>query len=145
MFKRLLVPLDGTDLSTRAIQASVTLARQLGATLTGFVVEPPVPLPSHGAGPQPAGASVEELRNDEHAQRLLRRLRKQASAAGVACDGHHRHAPDIGSAIVQAAREYGCDLIVMTTHGRGLLGRLLLGSQTRAVLARSAVPVLVLR
>jgi nucleotide-binding universal stress UspA family protein len=146
MFKRLLVPLDGAELASRSIDAGIALARSLGAAITGFVAEPPVPLPSRAAHAtaQAAGASVEELRTAEHAQRLLDRFAKRAQAAGVPFDGHFRHTHDIADSIVQAASDYRCDLILMVTHDRGMLGRLLAGSNTRAVLSRSRLPVLVM-
>jgi nucleotide-binding universal stress UspA family protein len=146
MFKRLLVPLDGAELAARSIDAGIALARTLGAAVTGFVAEPPVPLPSRAvhATAQAAGSSVEELRAAEHAQHVLDRFAKRAQAAGVAFAGYFRHTDDIAGAIVQAAGDHGCDVILMTTHDRGVLGRLLAGSITRSVLARSRLPVLVM-
>jgi nucleotide-binding universal stress UspA family protein len=136
--KRLLVPIDGAELTPRAADSSISLASQLGAEIAGFIVEPPMPLPSAG------GNSVEQLRAEESAQRLLRRFEEQARRAGVPFEGHYRHAPDVAEAIVQAAQEYRCDMIVMVTHGRGALGRLVFGSHTQQVLARTSTPVLVM-
>ena len=146
MINRMLVPLDGGDLAPRTIEASIALAKQLGATIVGFVAEPPVPLPSPGvhATPQGAVASVEELRSDEHAQSLLERFKAQAGLAGVPFEGHYLHAREIDAAIVEAAQEHRCDLIVMVTHGRGAVSRFLQGSHTQKVLSRSLLPVLVM-
>lgn len=146
MFKRLLVPLDGAELTPRAIDTSIELASQLGAAIVGFIAEPPVPLPSSGVHPQPHAptASVDELLAEERAQRLLRRFDEAARRAGIVFDGHFQHTPDIASAIVHAAEQYHCDMIVMLTHGRGAVGRLVFGSHTQQVLARSTMPVLVL-
>jgi nucleotide-binding universal stress UspA family protein len=137
-FTRLLVPVDGAELMPRAVQASIDLARQLGVSIVGFIAEAPVPLP---AG---ATASVEQLRSEERAQRVLRGFEERARAAGIAFEGHYHHATDIAGAIVQAASEHGCDMIVMVTHGRGTVGRLLFGSHTQQVLGRSTIPVLVM-
>lgn len=137
-FKRLLVPIDGGELMPRAIDASVAFAAQLGASIAGFIAQAPVPLPTGQT------VSVNESRADETAQRLLHRFDEQAQRAGVAFDGHYRHTPDIAAAIVQAAQEYQCDMIVMVTHGRGSVGRLVFGSHTQQVLARSTIPVLVM-
>lgn len=150
MFKHVLVPLDGAELTPRAIDAGVALARQLGAAVTGFVAEAPLPLPSLGAystaqGPAAtATPSVEELRGDEHAQRLLQGFRAAAERAGVAFDGHYQHTGDIDGAIVRAAEQHGSDLILMVTHGRGAVGRAIFGSHTPQVVARSPLPVLVM-
>ena len=146
MIKRLLVPLDGGDLAPRAIEAGIALAKQLGASIVAFVVEPPVPLPSPGVQVKPLGAlpSVEELRTDEHARRLLDRFGDQAGLAGVPFEGHYLHTGEIDLAIVEAAQQHRCDLIVMVTHGRGAVSRLLTASHTHKVLARSQLPVLVM-
>lgn len=146
MFQRLLVPVDGAELSARAIDQSIELARQLGAAITGFVAEPLAPLPSEGVNAIAVGktVSVEEQRGAEHARVLLRRFEKQARQRGVPFDGQYSQAQDIGKAIIAAAERHHCDMIVMVTHGRGVVGRLLLGSHTNAVLAHSPVPVLVL-
>ncbi len=137
-FKRLLVPIDGAELTPRAIEASVALAAQLGASITGFLAQAPVPLPTSMA------ISVEEARAEERARRLLSSFEEQAQRAGVAFDGHSRHTPDVAEAIVQAAQDHRCDMIVMVSHGRGAVGRLVFGSHTQQVLARSTIPVLVM-
>ncbi|MEQ1805367.1 MAG: universal stress protein [Burkholderiaceae bacterium] len=139
MFKRLLVPIDGAELTARAIDASVALAVQLGASIVGFIAQAPVPLPTSSST-----ISVEEARAEERAQRLLQRFEAQAQRAGVGFEGHALHATDIAGAIVHAAQEYACDMIVMVTHGRGTVGRLVFGSHTQQVLARSTMPVLVM-
>lgn len=145
MFQRLLVPLGDGELGARAIEVGVALARSLGAAITGFVAEPIVPRPSamETLGAPEATASVEELRTDEHAQGALERFEEAAQRAGVAFASDYRHTQDIAGSIVEAAQRHGCDLIVMVTHHRGVLGRLVSGSHTRRVLARSALPVLV--
>ncbi len=137
-FKRLLVPLDGAELTPRAADASIALASQLGAEIAGFIVQALLPLPSGD------GSSVEQMRAEESAQRLLRRFEEQARLAAVPFEGHYRQAPDVAQAIVQAALEYRCDMIVMVTHGRGTFGRLVFGSHTQQVLARTGTPVLVM-
>jgi nucleotide-binding universal stress UspA family protein len=137
-FRRLLVPIDGAELTPRAIDASVALAAQLGAAIVGFIAQAPVPLPTSTA------VSVEEARAEERARRLMQSFAERAARAGVAFDGQHHHAPDVAAAIVHAAQAHACDLIVMLTHGRGTVGRLVFGSHTQQVLARSTIPVLVM-
>ena len=97
MFKHLLVPIDGSDLTDRAMTASLEFARQFGASVTGFVAEP-------------------------HASSLLERFAGLAKEAGVPFTGHHAQVPRVDKAIVAAAESQGCDMIVMVTHGRGALG-----------------------
>jgi nucleotide-binding universal stress UspA family protein len=146
MYQRLLVPVDGSDLSDRAISASIDLARQLGAAITGFVAEPMLDLPDH---PASASALLREAEAHDaitaaHARKVLDRFAQQAEAAGVAFEGHYAQVPRIDKAILDAAESRGCDLIVMVTHGRGAFGEFLYGSQTKAVLSGSRLPLLVL-
>ena len=146
MFKHILVPMDGTELSERAIQASVDLALQLGAAITAYVAEP---LPPVRKGPRPRAWVIDETLEHEamtsaHALELLSRFEACALAAGVEFKGVRDQVPRIGHAIVDAAEACGCDMIVMVTHGRGAFGEFLFGSQTKAVLAGSKLPLLVL-
>lgn len=143
MYKRILVPVDGSALTEQAVRSSVDLARQLGATLVGFVAEP---LP---VTPRTASAIEQELAEHDamteaHALPVLRRFEAAARDAGVPFEGHYDRVPRIDRAIVAAAESHGCDLIVMATHGRGAFGEFLFGSQTKAVLAGTRLPLLVL-
>lgn len=146
MYKRILVPVDGSGLTDRAIGESVDLARQLGATLVGFIAEPLPPLPT-------TVRAVELLEQDwaeheahasAHATPVLERFAQAARAAGVPFEGYLDQVARIDRAIVAAAESHGCDLIVMATHGRGPFGEFLFGSQTKAVLAGTRLPLLVL-
>jgi nucleotide-binding universal stress UspA family protein len=146
MYRRILVPVDGSELSDRAIQASIDLAKQLGAAITGFVAEPVMPEPT-AARPRSwleSEAREHEAVTEDHAQNVLRRFETSAREAGVPFDGYFDHSPRIDKAIIDAAEARGCDLIVMVTHGRGAFGEFLFGSQTKAVLSGSKLPLLVL-
>jgi nucleotide-binding universal stress UspA family protein len=91
-------------------------------------------------------ADEHQLRTEAHAHGSAEALRNTgAGEKGVAFVGHFRTTDAVDDAIVNAAVEYGCDLIVMVTHGRGVFGELLFGSHTKNVLARSKLPLLVLR
>ena len=146
MYKHLLVPVDGTDLTERAIHASLDLARQLGASVTGFVAEPMAPLP--GSGRTSAAMRDDTLEHDAmttaHAKEVLAHFESEAKKAGVPFVGRHAQVPRVDRAIIAAAESQGCDMIVMVTHGRGAFGEFLFGSQTKAVLAGSNLPLLVL-
>ncbi len=146
MFKRLLVPVDGSALSDRAMQASLELARQLGAAVLGFVAEPLQPLREEA---RPRALWEQHAREHDamttaHAREVLATFAALAQAAGVPFEGFHDHVPRIDRAIIEAAESRGCDLIVMVTHGRGAFGEFLFGSHTKAVLAGSMLPLLVL-
>lgn len=146
MYRQLFVPVDGSTLSDRAMQAALDLAKQLGAAVTGFVVEPEIPMPSMGA---PLAAYEEAtarhiVKTDTHAREILTRFEAKAAEAGVAFTGLHARTDAVDRAIADEAERAGADMIVMMTHGRGAFGELLFGSHTKSVLAKSALPLLVL-
>jgi nucleotide-binding universal stress UspA family protein len=146
MYRNLFVPVDGSTLSLRAMAASIALAKQLGAAITGFVVEPDAPLPTVST-PLPAYTQATEQhieRTDGHARNVLSRFEVMAAEAGVAFSGLHARTDGVDRAIIEQAEASGCDMIVMLTHGRGTFGELLFGSHTKNVLAKSKLPLLVL-
>ena len=146
MYRNLFVPVDGSANGERAMQAAIDLARQLGAAITGFVVEPDAPLPTVGTQ-LPAYEQATERhieRTDTHARSVLTRFELKAAEAGVGFTGLHARTDGVDRAIIEQAETSGCDMIVMLTHGRGALGELIFGSHTKNVLARSKLPLLVL-
>ena len=94
-----------------------------------------------------AGELVNEYRAGarEQADACLAAAAALAGRHGVTAQVLHVEDRAPAEAIIDTAREHGCDLVVMASHGRSGLGRLLLGSQTQAVVGRSSVPVLVVR
>ncbi|MDH4391476.1 MAG: universal stress protein [Aquabacterium sp.] len=146
MYRNLFVPVDGSALSERAMAASIALTRQLGAAITGFVVEPDAPMPTVGTQLPAYGAQTEKhiTRTDTHARKVLSQFEVMAAEAGVAFSGRHARTDGVDRAIIAQAEDSGCDMIVMMTHGRGALGELIFGSHTKNVLARSKLPLLVL-
>lgn len=146
MFTHLLVPVDGTELSERAAQSSLDLARKLGARVTGFVAEPMPPLPTMSANVTAYQRDTEahQARTEAHAREVLQRFAAKAAEVGVPFDGKFQRTDSVDDAIVKAAAEFDCDLIVMVTHGRGAFGELLFGSHTKNVISRCKVPLLVL-
>lgn len=147
MFKKLLVPVDGSVVSERAIGQAVDLAAQLGAGITGFVVEAMPSLPTMGTHLPSYQREVQshEAKTEAHARQVLARFGEVARAAGVAFDGQFDRNDDVAGAIAGAAKRHGCDMIVMATHGRGAFGEMLFGSQTKRVLSLTTCPLLVLR
>jgi len=144
MYRRILVPIDGGELSDRAIHASIELALQLGAAITGFVVGP---VPSvFGRSHQPVDEEdADQLTTTTSGHQALAKFESLALAAGVTYEGYYHEGPRVDRAIIEVAESHGCDLIVMVTHGRGAFGEFLYGSQTKAVLAGSRLPLLILK
>jgi nucleotide-binding universal stress UspA family protein len=147
MFKRIFVPTDGSALSRRAVKRAVQLAKEQNASVVGFHVAPPW-LP----GIYEDTVAVATITEKQHAEamkkvssRYLAVVQKAAAAAGVPCKTDYalHDAPYL--ALISAARSNRCDLIVMASHGRRGLSRLLLGSETSKVLAHTTIPVLVQR
>lgn len=146
MYKRLLVPVDGSDLSVRAMSESLELAAQLGAAVTGLVVEalPPIPSTVVPLSHYEQEVAAHEAKTDAHAHQVLERFARLAAERKVAFEPHVDREDDVAGAIARAAEAKDADLIVMVTHGRGAFGELLFGSQTKSVMARTKLPLLVL-
>lgn len=144
MFKKILVATDGSDLSRRAVDTAVGLARSLGASLVGVTAVDAYPYSGVGQI-EPAAYSEFQARAAAEAADRLAALESAARAAGVACECLSRDGAPPWRAILDAAAETGCDAIVMASHGRRGVGALLLGSETQHVLARSTLPVIVVR
>jgi nucleotide-binding universal stress UspA family protein len=146
VIKTLLVPLDGTDLSERAMTQSIALAQQLGAAIVGFIAEPDMPLPNMATNPMhyQREAAAHVVATDTHAHALLSVFGERAQAAGVTFSARHLITDSIDSAIAGVADELDSPMIVMVTHGRGAFAGLLFGSHTKRVMERTRVPLLVL-
>jgi len=147
MFKNILVPTDGSAPSRKAIRRAVQLAREQKARITGFYVGPAWRLPV-----QAEFVPVEVLSPKEHdiavkkaGNRILGAVKNAAAAARVRCRCSYEMSDHPYAEIVKAAKRNRCDLIVIASHGRRGISKLLLGSETSKVLAHSTVPVLVCR
>jgi nucleotide-binding universal stress UspA family protein len=146
MFNHLLVPVDGSDLSDKAMSSGLALAQRLGARVTGFIVEPFAPPPA-SIGEGYVYGRITKAHDDTvraHADEVLGRFERLAAEAGVAFQRVSVQASNVEDAIVDAARDHQCDLVVMVTHGRGVFGELLWGSHTKNLMSRTKLPVLVL-
>jgi nucleotide-binding universal stress UspA family protein len=147
MFKHILIPTDGSPVAAKAIQAGVALAKEMGASVTGYYAIEPPPTHIYGEGYLADRKLVDELarRSRDIAQRSVDEVSDAAKAAGVPCDTVVDKATLPYKGIVQAAEEKKCDAVFMASHGhRGITG-LLLGSVTQQVLTHSKIPVLVFR
>ena len=147
MYKHLFVPVDGSELSHRAMDGSIELAVQLGARITGFVVEPDLPLSTNTQHGDEFINRIKdhESKNETHATALLGQFETRAKAKGVQFTAHHVTSYTVDKTIVEEAEKAGADMIVMVTHGRSRVGKFVFGSHTKNVIIESRLPVLVLR
>jgi nucleotide-binding universal stress UspA family protein len=147
MYHNILVPTDGSAPSRKAIRRAVQLAKEQKARVTGFYVGPPWQLPLYGeyVPPELLSPKMHAAAVRKTAARYLGAVKKAASAAGVRCKSYYVMAERPYEEIVRAERRNRCDLIVISSHGRRGISRLLLGSETGKVLAHSKIPVLVVR
>ena len=145
MFKHVLIPTDGSELSESAIQAGVRLAKSMDARVTGFHAMPKFHV--LGYGPEMVTDTREEFAKDCKAQadRFLAAILRATKAADVPCDTVLKTTDYPYEAIIATAKERGCDLIMMASHGRRGVEAFLLGSETQKVLTHSTIPVLVFR
>lgn len=147
MYEHLLVPVDGSELSQKAMDHAIGLAKMLGASITGFTAEPPLPVlvvEQVAVAYDVTTFEDHEKRCEVHAREVLLDFAARAKAAGVPFDGQFMITDNVQQAIVDMAGKQHCDLIVMATHGRHGLDALIHGSLTKSVLAHSQVPLLIL-
>ena len=145
MFKHILVPTDGSPLSTQALEKALDLAREIGAKATLLaVIEPLQVFTVNPTGMEIAYREYEQ-RATEEATAILARGEEAAKQRGVACDSAKIISGDPAHCIVETAERHGCDVIAMASHGRSGFKALMLGSVTMKVLANSKIPVLVYR
>jgi nucleotide-binding universal stress UspA family protein len=147
LYHHLLVPSDGTQLSLRALDQALALAKALGAHLTLLHVQPPLPVPLVGMGEMLDPATVDSLTKtaERESERILQDAEAAARAAGLDIRTEVVKQDLPYRAIVEAAKRHGCDLIVMASHGRKGLSGLLIGSETQRVLLHAPISVLVVR
>ena len=147
MYERILVATDGSPLSDKAVAHAMDLAKLAGASLIALKVIPRYPR-SYLEG----GATVElseikriEAQWADQAQAVLNKIKADGKAIGVSVKTSVAKSDLIAESIITAAEKQNVDLIIMASHGRKGIKRLLLGSETQHVLTHSKVPVLVLR
>lgn len=145
MYKRILIPSDGSEASQRAILAGVDFARELGAEVVGLTVTPAFHVLSTDSEMLEDTPEQFTANSAARAGRILADVENAAREAGVPYRGEHVVDDDPYAAIVATAQRLGCDLITMASHGRRGLKGPLLGSETQKVLVHSTVPVLVHR
>lgn len=147
MYRRILVSTDGSARSNRAIKSAAKLARTCGASLTIFHAIQAYRTPYYVEGMSFAWPSETQYvqGTGRSAARLLASARRLAAKHGIAAATKQTYTDDTAMSIVAAAGKARADLIVMASHGRKGIGRLLLGSETQKVLTSTKLPVLVVR
>jgi nucleotide-binding universal stress UspA family protein len=145
MFKHILIPTDGSDLSRKAILYAVQLAKESGAKVTGLTVTEPYQAAGMDTVFVPVDLGDYEEQSRVLSEKAVEQVKMAAQAAGVPCETIREVHDQPYRAIIDAALALGCDLIVMASHGRRGISALLLGSETAKVLTHSTIPVLVYR
>jgi len=147
MYKRILVATDGSTLSKKAVRSAIDLAATMGAELVPLYVVPRYPVSYFEGGitisPQDV-ARIEKQWADK-GQAVVDAVKAMAQDEGVKAKAVIARSDLVAESIISAVKKYKCDLVVMASHGRKGIKRVLLGSETQHVLTHSSVPVLVLR
>jgi len=145
MYKRILVPIDGSDTAERGLAEAIALARELKATIRLLNLTSDFVLMVEMS----SAIDYEKFRDglNQFGQRLLAKASEQANAQGVPTETslHDLGGGRVADAIVEEARKSRCDLIVIGTHGRRGVSRAMLGSDAENVVRHSPVPVLLVR
>jgi nucleotide-binding universal stress UspA family protein len=146
MYKHILIATDGSELAGKAVATGLELAKALGARATALTATDPWTAFPVAESPTALQFPVEEYQEwaEQNAQRILSGVRQKAETFGVACATVHVTTYP-ADAIIETAKNSGCDLIVMASHGRRGMARALLGSQAARVLSLSTIPVLICR
>jgi nucleotide-binding universal stress UspA family protein len=145
MFRHILVPTDGSRLSEVAVRKAIEIAKESDAKLTAIHVGTPFHVMTIDRGALTDTRDEYERYIKEKGREILTAAEKAAEQNGVRCAGRFEVNEQPYEAIINAAEENGCDLILMASHGRRGVKGLLLGSETQKVLTHSSVPVLVYR
>lgn len=145
MYKNILIPTDGSALSGTAIQDGIAMAKEMGAKVTVLTTWAPFHTFSFDTAMLEDTLPQYNQQMKEKAVKTLAAAANAAKAAGIACDTVQLEHEHPYQAIIDTAKQKGCDLVVMASHGRRGVSALVLGSETVKVLTHSKVPVLVHR
>jgi nucleotide-binding universal stress UspA family protein len=145
MYKHILIPTDGSELSEKALKQGVALAKSISAKVTAITVSQT--FHTFSVDPVIVTDTPKQYQGDcdARAEKYLSIAKNAAKAASVPYEGMHVMHDHPHEAIVDAAKDKGCDLIFMASHGRKGMSALVLGSETVKVLTHSKIPILVCR
>jgi nucleotide-binding universal stress UspA family protein len=148
MYRHILIATDGSALAEKAVSHGLSLAKSVGAKVTALIVEAPFgvqDMPESKVRPMSEAIARHSEHTKQHADRVLGHVADAAKAADVPCETLQLDHDQPYQAIITTAKDQGCDVIVMASHGHSGISALLLGSVTTKVLTHSTIPVLVCR
>ena len=145
MYKHILIPTDGSELSKKAVDHGIGLAKALNAKVTSVTVSEPFHIFAVEPGMLTDTPDEYEKRINALTGKYLKAAKDAATAAGVPCDVVHVEHAHPYETVIDTARKRGCDAIVMASHGRRGVSAIVLGSETVKVLTHSTIPVVVVR
>ncbi len=147
MYQRILVATDGSKLSKKAVSTAIELAQVCGAELVAIKVVPRYPQSyfEGGIALQASEMAAVEKKWADEGQSVVDAVKKAATAKAVTTKAVVVKSDVVSDALLSAAKKHNCDLIVMASHGRKGIKRLLLGSETQHVLTHASIPVLILK
>jgi nucleotide-binding universal stress UspA family protein len=146
MYRNILIATDGSALAEKAVSHGLTLAKSVGAKVTALIVEAPFnvfDVPESRIRQMSEAFTQHADHTKQHAAKVLNHVADAAKAAGVPCETVQLEHGSPYQAIITTAKDKGCDIIVMASHGRSGITAVLLGSVTNKVLTHTNIPVLV--
>jgi nucleotide-binding universal stress UspA family protein len=145
MYAHILIATDGSELASRAVEQGLTLAKALGSRVTAITVTEPWTAAVSGEWAVAFPVEEYEKAAAANAEKILAHVKDMAARICVACDTRHVKDQFAAEGIVDEAKAQSADLIVMASHGRRGLAKVVLGSQATRVLTHSTVPLLICR
>ena len=147
MYQRILIATDGSALSRKAVDSGIEMASLTGAQIVVLKVVPRYPVSYFEGGVSLPVSSIAAMEKQwtEAAQAVVAEIKEKAQAHGIQVKAVTHTSDLVAETILSIAKKNKCDLIVMASHGRRGLKRVLMGSETMHVLTHSHIPVLVLR
>lgn len=142
MYKKILIPLDGSELAKKALDHAEKLARIFGSEIVLFQVVPFMPI--YGS-PELITPLIIDERQKEAVEKYLSNLAEELKEKGLKASAVVKTGHQVAVEIIDFAKEIGADLIIMSTHGRSGITRWVLGSVALKVLTRAETPILLLR
>lgn len=142
MYKKILVPLDGSELAKKGLEEAERLAKIFDSEIILFQVVPFLPI--YGS-PELVTPLIVDEKQKEFAERYLSDLTEETKKKGLQVRYMVKTGQQVAVEIIDFAKENGVDLIVMCTHGRSGITRWVLGSVALKVLTRAETPILLIR
>jgi nucleotide-binding universal stress UspA family protein len=145
MYRNILIPTDGSELASKAVQHGIALASRIGVRVTALTVLPPFHVFTTDTQMLEGAPAQYKAHMQAYAETILDAVAHASQAAGVACEAIHVEHEHPYRAIIDTVESQSCDLIVMATNGRHVIAAIVFGSETVKVLTHSRIQVLVHR